>query len=71
MDEKTKSVRKALMKKLDERIVEYCNKRLDIPGLVGEGCPYSTLSNFFLQFHTKTEYDIKEIKIKQVMYLSR
>ena len=63
MDEKVKVVKKELMEKIEQQIKEYCDDRLDLPDLVGEKCPYSSLSNFLITFHTKTEKSVKEMKL--------
>ena len=39
-------------------------KGLGVPGLVGEGLPYSTLSNFLSQFHKKQDRENKDLVSK-------
>ena len=39
-------------------------KGLGVPGLVGEGLPYSTLSNFLSQFHKKQDRENKHLVSK-------
>ena len=51
------------MEKIEQQIKEYCDDRLNLPDLVGEKCPYSSLSNFLITFHTKTEKSVKEMKL--------
>ena len=63
VDEKVKVVKKELMDKIELQIKEYCDDRLNLPDLVGEKCPYSSLSNFLITFHTKTEKSVKEMKL--------
>ena len=56
---------------MSKAVSEYCNAQLAIPNLVGEDCPYSTISNFLIQFYTKSELDLKELKLKSASYQSR
>jgi hypothetical protein len=37
---------------------------MGVPGLVGDGLPYSTLSNFLSQFYKKQDREINDILSK-------
>ena len=54
VDEKQKVVLRVLRQETEDKILYEMKERLQVPGLVGNNCPYSTIGNFLMQFHHKT-----------------
>ena len=54
-----------------DRIKAEIRDRLLVPSLVGENCPFATLSTFLSSFHTKTETSMNDIKNQVSQTLQR
>ena len=48
MDEKSRIMRREMENTIAGKVEQCCNERLAVPELVGQGMPYSTMSNFLI-----------------------
>lgn len=55
---------------IQKQIEKGIQKATSVPGLVGEGEPYSTLANYLLQFSHRTKHDIDSVKTQTVVMQS-
>lgn len=71
MEEKHKSVLKVMRSEMAKNIDEEVRNRLQVPGLIGNNQPYSTLSNFLMTFYNQADEDLRDHKTKLAAILSR
>ena len=55
---------------IQKQIEKGIQKATSVPGLVGEGEAYSTLSNYLIQFSHRTKHDIDSVKTQTVVMQS-
>ena len=54
-----------------DRIKAEVRDKLHVPSLVGDNCPFTTLSTFLSSFHTKTETGMNDIRNQVSQTLQR
>ena len=47
---------------MKEKIIDEVKERLQVPGLIGDNCPYSTLSNYLNTNGSKIDMEMMLIK---------
>ena len=71
VDDKQKVVLRVLRQETEDKILSEMKDRLQVPGLVGSNCPFSTIGNFLVQFHHKTEHDFEKLRSENAALLTR
>ena len=56
---------------MKEKIIDEVKERLQVPGLIGDNCPYSTLSNYLNTNGSKIDMEMMLIKTQAVAMTTR
>ena len=57
ISDKQKEILKIVRAEMETKILCEVRDRLQVPGLVGENCLYSTLQSFLISWHAKSEQE--------------
>ena len=60
-----------MRKETDEKVMTEIKERLQVPGLVGDNQPFSTLSSFLVNWHSQINQDRSEASAASTAMLSR
>lgn len=71
VDDKQKVVLRVLRQETEDKILNEMKERLQVPGIVGNNCPYSTIGNFLMQFHFKVEHDFEKLRTENSALMTR
>ena len=71
VEDKHKLMLKAVRNEMETKVLIEVREQLQVPGLIGDNSPFSTLSNFLLTSHAKSEAEISSQRTNVAAMLAR
>ena len=71
VDSRQQDVLRMIRTEMRNKVAEEVKERLQVPGLIGNNCQYSTLSNYLLTHGGKIEMEVMQVKTQGTAMYSR